>query len=130
MEIIIKEILKETPEGVLIWFETEIGSAKAEWYGEKPEINSKYFVEFTIEDELIWGKNILKINEKNPLIDYKNDKLIFQGKVNLIYEDGVIVVLLTPSSFIMIDLKNANLVTLGDFVRIIASKVTVFDCRI
>ncbi|NVM01685.1 MAG: hypothetical protein HWN67_05090 [Candidatus Helarchaeota archaeon] len=130
MKIIVKRIIEQSNDRVLIWFETDFGSGAAEWDGETPKIGSKYFIEFGINDKFVWGENIRKSIEEKPLIDYKDKNLMIQGKVDQIYDDGVIVISLSPSNSIMLDLENTNFIKSGDFIEIIANKVKLFNSNI
>ena len=130
MKIIVKQIIEKTKDRVLIRFKTDFGYGVAEWDGETPKVGSKYFVEFTIDDKFIWGENISRALENEPLIDYQQKNLIIQGKIDQIYNDGVIIFSLAPSNSIMLDLENTNFIKPGDFVKIIANKVKIFNSNI
>ncbi len=130
MKIIVKRIIERSKDRILIWFETKFGSGAAKWDGETPNVGSKYFVEFNINDKLLWGENINKITENKPLIDYQRNNLIIHGKIDQIYDDGVIVISLSPASSIMLDVKKTDLIKVGDFIEIMASKVTLYNSNI
>ncbi|MFX1449915.1 MAG: hypothetical protein ACFFCM_03665 [Promethearchaeota archaeon] len=130
MEIKVRRIIEQSNDKIIISFETDFGSGVAEWDGEAPKVGSKYFIEFTIDDKFVWGENVSKALEKEPLIDYQQNNLIIQGKINQIYDDGVIIISLAPSNSIMLDLKSTNFIKSGDFVKIIASKVKIFNSNI
>ncbi len=133
MEIIIKKILEQTPTGVHVWFDTELGSGKAEWQGDIPAIGKKYFVELDVDDELTWGDNVVRIDSNESLIRYENDKMIIQGKIDQIYEDGILILRLqgsTHSDSIMIELGNPNFIKIGDCIRLMARNTKLFDMNL
>jgi hypothetical protein len=130
MQIIVKRIIEKSKDRILIWFETKFGSGAAEWDGDAPKVGSKYFIEFGINDKFIWGENIRKSTENKPLIDYQSNNLIIQGKIDQIHDDGIIILSLTPSYSIMLDVGNTNLIKPGDFIEITANKVKLFNTNI
>ena len=133
MEITIKKILEKTPSGVNVWFESELGRGKAEWYGSIPRIGAKYFIEFGIDEKFIKGDNFVKSTSNNSFIEYSNNKLVLEGKVDQIHKDGVIILRLdgpSSSDLIMIEFENPNLVKEGDFIRIMTDRVKLFDINL
>ncbi len=126
MEITIKEILekKNTP---FIIFESELGIGEGFWDGKPPSVGKKYSVEFEISDKFIWGKNIHKTDEKVPLLNLIDNNFIIRGMVEEIYDDGIIILRLTPSSSIMLEVNDDDQLKTGDFIKITIRQARIFD---
>ena len=91
------EITINTVNQNIVTFSSEFGIGKAEWHGEIPQINSKCYVEFEIEDSLTWGVDINRINEQPCSMYMEKDKLTIIGQLESVDEDGYAVVRLGKS---------------------------------
>jgi len=91
------EVTINTVNQNIVTFSSEFGAGMAEWHGEIPKINSKYDVEFEIEELLTWGVDINQINEQPCSMYMENEKLIVIGRLESVDEDGYTVVRLGKS---------------------------------
>ena len=130
MEIIIKEIIEINRKKSKIVFESRFGYGIAIWVGEKPEIGKTYYVETTIEEDFIYGKNLIKSSSINYSITMEHEKLILNGRIERIYDDDVIILSIGKSNNIMLEVNSTDLLTLGDFIQIKVKELLIFDTNI
>ncbi|WP_181919732.1 hypothetical protein [Alkalilimnicola ehrlichii] len=63
MKIKIRKVNKND-DGVQVYFSTSYGSSFAQWVGELPKYGEVYDVELDVDDDLVWGVNILRRETK------------------------------------------------------------------
>ncbi len=59
MQITVKQLNRSVDGKILAVCSTDYGDIKGIWRGEEPEISKSYFVEFNVQQKLVWGVDIL-----------------------------------------------------------------------
>lgn len=115
----------------IVHFKSNLGDGFGEWKSQsEPQVLGSYFIEFNIEDELVWLENINLSDNKEMLIQYANDDaLILQGFIESLEDNGercfmrLDIDLLVFSCFSMPN-------DLRDYVKITARKVGIYDINL
>ena len=129
MRITIAEILECEIQGTLIKFKTTFGSGKAIWRSvNNPNVLSTYDVEFEVDGALEWGLHILPTEVTEYLVAEDGERVVLQGKVEMVGRDGVLV-LRVGENLILLDTKGEALQA-GSFVRVTVNNVAVYDSNI
>lgn len=67
---------------------TPYGKATVQWKSEVPTVNFSFDIELEIEEDLIWGKNILSSKDGEFVFEDKNGILSICGIFESIDDDG------------------------------------------
>ncbi|MCG3212509.1 MAG: hypothetical protein FOGNACKC_06179 [Anaerolineae bacterium] len=89
MEVKILNVISERDsKNCIVDFATQFGSGRAEWFGSPPHLLYSYGVEFSIEEELVWGDSIIQVEKEQYAIDYQDEFIILRGRLESIDADG------------------------------------------
>jgi hypothetical protein len=125
MRIRVTQVYKRNGASIVVSFKSTYGSGDAVWHGEvAPEINHVYDVELDVEGKLIWGQNIRECQTAKYAIDNEDGKLILQGKIEYVDEDGI-AALRIGDSLVTLEIVG-DAVPAGLFVRVLA-EVRLFE---
>ncbi|MER6095938.1 hypothetical protein ABT154_08730 [Streptomyces sp. NPDC001728] len=67
---------------------TPIGSAVVLWHGDPPEADGRHHVEWTVGEDIHWGRNAQPALSNEPEVRQEGDRVIVCGLLHL-YDDGV-----------------------------------------
>jgi hypothetical protein len=91
MYIAIKGVHHELGK-IIVDFTTSSGIGIAEWQDEPPQIGKEYFVEYDIEQTLVWEQDVFPSLSQLYLTELiENNDVMITGKIESIDEDGFIV---------------------------------------
>ena len=116
--------IEESLNRILIKFESAIGIGAGIWVGDLPTLGEVTDIEFDIDDDLEWGKNITMTDEHTSMITIKNDHLSFIAQVISYERDGCLTVNL-GETIVFLDLENAPL-NIKDWVVVKAKSISLF----
>lgn len=129
MKITVMEI-KIIDDKKFVCFNSSIGNGFGEWKSRsEPEKLKSYFVEFNVEDQLVWLKNIYFSESEETSIQYANGEMILQGVVESIEDRGECCFMRLDSDLFIFscsDIPNCE----GKFVKISATTVEIFDVNL
>lgn len=130
MQVKITKIVKENahPHYSLVEFETSYGSAIAYWYGSSPNVEQYYDVELEIQDSLVWNETVVEIVDQDFLLNYLNESLILQGRIELITDETVD--LRIGDSIITFTSKGKIPIQNQSSVKIYAKNVVLFNTNL
>lgn len=113
--------------GFLVVFDSEYGSARARWGDQVPEAGLEYQVEIEIPGVLHWGSDIISTSGAQPSIQSEADKMLLVGVLESASEDGVAVVRLGDTTF-MIE-TNGPAPSVGSNLLIQVNELILYDTR-
>ncbi|MCP1475608.1 hypothetical protein ABIA54_000298 [Pseudomonas sp. EB276 TE3739] len=125
MNITIKNILREHPEGSFVEYSTPYGNGKAVFIGPHPKINSKYDVEINIDDDFFWGRNLTQAQQCAPSIKYHSDQTLMSVELIAIEEDGCGVLRMGDSIMLISIEKEYQKHDLPMFIDLISNKISL-----
>ncbi|WP_436533760.1 hypothetical protein [Actinoplanes sp. HUAS TT8] len=64
-------------------FVSRIGQAAVPWCGNPDAPPGKYYIEWTIEPDLVWGVNTTPADEPGPAIRTDGDHVILRGRLDV-----------------------------------------------
>lgn len=103
MNIIIEKIIKNE-DLIFVDFSSDFGSSCAVWAGEKPVLGSSYDVEIDIDDDLVWGEDIVTTSKSTCMVSSSENKLCLVAKVISSESDGCLSVAL-GNSVLLLDVE-------------------------
>ncbi len=106
MQIKIAKILQEEEGGSLIEFETSFGGGIGIWIGSIPEIGMESEVEFEIDEEFVWGKDIELTNIGRMQMARQGSGVRLVGEIISYEEDDCLSVQL-GESVILLEVEGA-----------------------
>lgn len=124
MKVKINEVIRESSKN-LVTYTTEYGSSKGIWIGDAPEIGKEYFVEYEIEDNLIWGDNVKKVEEEQCAIGIEGETLYIIGYLESVEDDGYTVIRLGESIISLV--VEGQPFDIGVFVKIEVNELALYD---
>ncbi len=65
---LLKAFRSKTEDAWMVEFVSELGTGIARWASDTPEVQRNYEVELAVEDELVWGSNVLAVENNDPAI--------------------------------------------------------------
>lgn len=116
---------KINQEGILVSFDSELGSAIAFWNGKKPMLGEVYHVELEISDDMNFGVEVIEKPEIKPKLFVENDKLAFYAQIESIEEDGYTVFRL--ESNIITAIVNGVSIPINSTVLVKPNKVILYS---
>ncbi|WP_223835647.1 hypothetical protein [Streptomyces venezuelae] len=82
------EILPQAPQHrMTVRVHTPIGSAVVLWHGDPQEADGRHLVEWTVDADIDWGRNIRPVAATGPELRQEGDRVIMRGRLHLT-EDG------------------------------------------
>lgn len=106
-------------------FISKIGHGKGLWKDEPPDLFGKYHVELEIDDHLTWGQDIKEAEIAGYRIDTKAGATLLCGKIESVFEDGIIGFRLADS-LLLIETKGETLKQ-GKYVEILVNSLSLFN---
>ena len=83
LKILVVEVADDKVHGL-----TCFGKITVFWDGNTPEIGTAYDVELDIESVLVWGKDVILVNDESFAIDYDGELALLHGILESIDDDG------------------------------------------
>lgn len=68
---------------VVVQIQTPVGRTAVRWCGEPAAAAGQYHVEWTIDEEICWGRNAKPATEATPALDRGGHCVIVRGKLTL-----------------------------------------------
>lgn len=127
MNIIIEKITKNE-DLIFVDFSSDLGSSRAVWAGEKPVLGSSYDVEIDIDDDLVWGEDIVTASKSTCMVSSSENKFCLVAKVISSESDGCLSVAL-GNSVLLLDVEGLP----GDISGVIecnASEVKLYSTNL
>lgn len=125
MKTAILQIIAKNSDGYIVLFSTSYGTGQGVWKEGKPSLQEDYDVEFSVEEQLIWGDTINEATDIQFIIYGNIDGLTFGGRLEAIEETGL-VFLRIGESIIMIETFGTP-ASVGAFVQAKAKKIFLYD---
>jgi len=127
MNITIENITKNE-ESIFVEFVSDLGSSIAVWVGEEPVQGGSYDVEIDIDDDLVWGEDIVTTSKSTCTISSSGNEFCLVAKVISYEDDGCLSVSL-GSSVLLLDVEGAP-ENISGLVECKASEVKLFSTNL
>ena len=88
MVITIASIVKSTHNKILVEYSTPYGKGLSVCKDSPPKANKKLDVEINIDDEFIWGENLIPSTKNAPSISFNLGFTYITGELIAIEDDG------------------------------------------
>lgn len=106
------------------------GEAIAEFVGFVPKIGSQYYVELQVNDDLVWGVDIVNSKQKTSRLTIKLGSTEIIAQIESIDPDGVLCLRIGLDTILLIEITNLpTTLAPGAFVELITSNLMIFDQR-
>lgn len=127
MKITILKIIEPTALGANVEFSTSFGVGLSYFVGSNLEENQYHDVEISIDDDFVWGENIMPSNKTTPSIAFRARKLYITAQL-ISGEDEDCTALKIENSITLISLDKSGPPSM--FVDIIAQKTSLYPTNI
>lgn len=127
MKITILKIIEPTALGANVEFSTSFGVGLSYFVGSDLEENQHHDVEINIDDDFVWGENIMPSNKTSPSIAFRERKLYITAQL-ISGEDEGCTALKIENSIIFISSDKSGPPFM--FVDIIAQKTSLHPTNI
>lgn len=107
-------------------FRTEYGKGKGKWGASERPPYGETDVEFEIEDELVWGNNVV-LADGDAAMAISNQQVLFQGILESVDGDNCAVLRMKDS--ILLFVAKGQAFPVGSTIRIAAKDVTLYPCE-
>ena len=129
MKILVTEVLKDQNR-TLIHFKSNLGNGFGSWESQpEPARLQSYFVEFHVEDPLVWGENVSLAEKNVMLIKYEKDIMEIRGLVESIEEGGKYCLLRLDTDLFVFSCPDIPADT-QDYISIHARKIRIYDMNL
>ncbi|WP_131671247.1 hypothetical protein [Pseudomonas parakoreensis] len=128
MVITIASIVKSTHNKILVEYSTPYGKGLSVCKDSPPKANKKLDIEINIDDEFIWGENLIPSTKNAPSISFNLGFTYITGELIAIEDDGC-GVLKIGDAIILISIEQKKII-LPIFVDIIAKEISIHPTNI
>ena len=94
MQVSLTKINRATDGSTDVTFVSDVGGADAKWGGAYPVTSRSYLVELSLNEDLIWGQNIVPDEFCSHSIEQEGSKIVIKGMLEMydLYDDGTVTI--------------------------------------
>jgi len=82
------EKMPQTPQRpTRVRFHTPVGVAEVLWHGDPKEADGHHLIEWTVDDDILWGQNTQPTPRTEPGLRQEGDRVVMRGRLH-VTEDG------------------------------------------
>jgi hypothetical protein len=129
MNVKIADILENLLDKYKILVQVDNNEFIAEWGGDKPEENENYDVEIDIDDEFIWGTNIVFSDEKSSSIIQNDEGVKIIAKLDYNSEDNL-ATLKVYDSVVIIDVEGIEQDISNEWVEVQCTSIKIYNTNL
>lgn len=129
MNVKIADILENLLDKYKILVQVDNNEFIAEWDGDKPGKNENYDVEIDIDDEFIWGTNIVFSDEKSSSIIQNDEGVEIIAKLDYISEDNL-ATLKVYDSVVLIDIEGIEQDISNEWVEVQCTSIKIYNTNL
>jgi hypothetical protein len=83
------EAVGQVPGGpATVRVRSEVGAATALWCGDPTDAGRAHHVEWTVDEDLAWGRNTRPATSFSPPLGEDGDQIVFRGRLRLTGDGG------------------------------------------
>jgi len=116
MRVTIEEV-ETSDDGVFVRFRCSVGEGLGVWRSERPARLGTLSCEFTIDPDAALGTNAFLIEPRPARMWVEAEKLLIEGSVEDVDDDGLFYLRLAPDSLTMVEAE-PGAVSHGDHIRL------------
>lgn len=129
MNVKIAELLENLLDKYRILVQVDNNEFIAEWDGDKPRENENYDVEIDIDDEFIWGTNIVSSDEKFSSIIQNDEGIKIIAKLDYNSEDNL-ATLKVYDSVVLIDVEGIEQDISNEWVEVQCTSIKIYNTNL
>ncbi len=116
---------------VIVRVHSPVGVAEVLWHGEPHDAGGWHHVEWTVDEEIVWGRNTVSATVAEPGLRQDGSKVVMRGRLRFTVDGAVVIEL--GESRILLDLASpASDGVDGAWIEISAEAETIgfWPCRL